>query len=237
MHPQPLRPGDPAGGLRERIRQGGQRPEQPLPPVHYPWQQGAGVPAGDPHGRGRRGPPLADPPLGDHPDPAAVEAYEEERRLFYVAMTRAKEELFLFRFRRSDLAPPLPGTCSPTKPAACARRWRPLPQGGRETGPAPLPDLALFDAGAPVTHRAFGRGEVVSRQGDIATILFQEKGEKKVSSPWPSARASCGAPKEHHPSKGESTMHEECLDLWGPSGLPHPGRGDGVRPLPPAGAQ
>ena len=26
-------------------------------------------------------------------------------------------------------------------------------------------------------------------------------------------------------------------DLWGPSGLPHPGRGDGVRPLPPAGAQ
>lgn len=32
-----------------------------------------------------------------------------------------------------------------------------------------------------MTHRAFGRGEVVSRQGDIATILFQEKGEKKVS--------------------------------------------------------
>src|SRR5699024_3218558 len=33
---------------------------------------------------------------------------------------------------------------------------------------------------------------------------------------WPSARASCGAPKEHHPSKGESVMHEECLICGAP---------------------
>ena len=131
------------GELRERIRQGDSDPNSPflLSTIHgskgLEYQRVILMDVAD----GVL--PLADPPLGDHPDPAAVEAYEEERRLFYVAMTRAKEELFLFRFR--------------------------------------LPDLALFDAGAPVTHRAFGRGEVVSRQGDIATILFQEKGEKKVS--------------------------------------------------------
>ena len=169
------------GELRERIRQGDSDPNSPflLSTIHgskgLEYQRVILMDVAD----GVL--PLADPPLGDHPDPAAVEAYEEERRLFYVAMTRAKEELFLFRFRRRTWAPPLPGTCSPTKPAACARRWRPAPRGAGNRPPPPLPDLALFDAGAPVTHRAFGRGEVVSRQGDIATILFQEKGEKKVS--------------------------------------------------------
>ena len=125
--------------------------------------------------------PLADPPLGDHPDPAAVEAYEEERRLFYVAMTRAKEELFLFRFRRSDLGSTFARDLFPDKTRRLRQAVTPRPKGGGKPAPPPLPDLALFDAGAPVTHRAFGRWEVVSRQGDIATILFQEKGEKKVS--------------------------------------------------------
>ena len=32
-----------------------------------------------------------------------LDAYEEERRLFYVGMTRAKEELWVMRFRRSEL--------------------------------------------------------------------------------------------------------------------------------------
>ena len=125
--------------------------------------------------------PLADPPLGEHPDPAAVEAYEEERRLFYVAMTRAKEELFLFRFRRSDLGSTFARDLFPDKTRRLRQAVTPRPKGGGKPAPPPLPDLALFDAGAPVTHRAFGRGEVVSRRGDIATILFQEKGEKKVS--------------------------------------------------------
>ena len=169
------------GELRERIRQGDSDPNSPflLSTIHgskgLEYQRVILMDVAD----GVL--PLADPPLGEHPDPAAVEAYEEERRLFYVAMTRAKEELFLFRFRRSDLGSAFARDLFPDKPRRLRQAVAPRPKGGGKPAPPPLPDLALFDAGAPVTHRAFGRGEVVSRQGDIATILFQEKGEKKVS--------------------------------------------------------
>ena len=169
------------GELRERIRQGDSDPNSPFlqSTIHgskgLEYQRVILMDVAD----GVL--PLADPPLGDHPDPAAVEAYEEERRLFYVAMTRAKEELFLFRFRRSDLGSTFARDLFPDKTRRLRQAVAPRPKGGGKPAPPPLPDLALFDAGAPVTHRAFGRGEVVSRQGDIATILFQEKGEKKVS--------------------------------------------------------
>ena len=169
------------GELRERIRQGNSDPNSPflLSTIHgskgLEYQRVILMDVAD----GVL--PLADPPLGDHPDPAAVEAYEEERRLFYVAMTRAKEELFLFRFRRSDLGSTFARDLFPDKTRRLRQAVTPRPKGGGKPAPPPLPDLALFDAGAPVAHRAFGRGEVVSRQGDIATILFQEKGEKKVS--------------------------------------------------------
>ena len=169
------------GELRERIRQGDSDPNSPflLSTIHgskgLEYQRVILMDVAD----GVL--PLADPPLGDHPDPAAVEVYEEERRLFYVAMTRAKEELFLFRFRRSDLGSTFARDLFPDKTRRLRQAVAPRPKGGGKPAPPPLPDLALFDAGAPVTHRAFGRGEVVSRQGDIATILFQEKGEKKVS--------------------------------------------------------
>ena len=169
------------GELRERIRQGDSDPNSPflLSTIHgskgLEYQRVILMDVAD----GVL--PLADPPLGEHPDPAAVEAYEEERRLFYVAMTRAKEELFLFRFRRSDLGSTFARDLFPDKTRRLRQAVAPRPKGGGKPSPPPLPDLTLFDAGAPVTHRAFGRGEVVSRQGDIATILFQEKGEKKVS--------------------------------------------------------
>lgn len=172
---------DRLGELRERIRQGDSDPNSPflLSTIHgskgLEYQRVILMDVAD----GIL--PLVEAPAGDHPDPAAVEAFEEERRLFYVAMTRAKEELFLFRFRRSDLGSAFARDLFPTKTRRLRQAVAPRPKGGGRPAPPPLPDLALFDAGAPVTHRAFGRGEVVSRQGDIATILFREKGEKKVS--------------------------------------------------------
>ena len=36
-------------------------------------------------------------------NPDEIEAYEEERRLFYVSMTRSKKELSIFRFSKLEL--------------------------------------------------------------------------------------------------------------------------------------
>ena len=71
-----------------------------------------------------------------------------------------------------------------------------------------------------MTHRAFGRGRWSAVRGHCHHPLPGEGGRRRCPSPWPSARASRGAPKEHHPSKGESVMHEECLicgALWSTS--------------------
>ena len=61
--------------------------------------------------------PLVEAPVGRNPDPAAVEAYEEERRLFYVGMTRAKETLAVFRFQKPGLASAFSEALFPQKPS------------------------------------------------------------------------------------------------------------------------
>lgn len=43
-------------------------------------------------------------PEGPEPEQAERDAYEEERRLFYVGMTRAKNELSIVRFRKEGLS-------------------------------------------------------------------------------------------------------------------------------------
>lgn len=61
--------------------------------------------------------PLVEAPVGRNPDPAAVEAYEEERRLFYVGMTRAKETLSVFRFQKPAWPAPFRRPSFPQKPS------------------------------------------------------------------------------------------------------------------------
>ena len=97
--------------------------------------------------------PSIDPPRGSHPDPEEVELYEEERRLFYVGMTRAKEELAIFRFRREGLESTFANTLFPY-------------------------DLSPGDR---VDHKIFGPGRIVSRQGDIASIRFEDGTEKRFA--------------------------------------------------------
>lgn len=123
--------------------------------------------------------PGVEAPVGDHPPAEDVARYEEERRLFYVGMTRAKEELALFRFKKPGLSSAFAQALFPEKPKpASPLRPHPKPLGRPKAAPK---DLAAYRPGLRVAHTAFGGGKVVSRQGDIATILFDGGEEKRFS--------------------------------------------------------
>lgn len=109
---------------------------------------------------------------------------EEERRLMYVAMTRAKEELYLMyattralyggrlsnpssRFL-SDIEAPV--TASPG-----LETLGDLPPDSAE--PRYIPELSEGDG---VKHKVFGIGTVMELEGDLATIYFKGKGAKKL---------------------------------------------------------
>lgn len=107
--------------------------------------------------------------------PAETRQYEEDRRLFYVAMTRARQELVLFdcTAERSSFAQEvlsgLPGHRS--RPDAVPAGHRPAPAAARK--PLPPVDIASITAvGARVRHAVFGPGTVESAEGGRVTVRF-----------------------------------------------------------------
>ncbi|MDD3165707.1 MAG: ATP-dependent helicase, partial [Oscillospiraceae bacterium] len=98
-------------------------------------------------------------------------AYEEERRLFYVGMTRAREQLSIFRFRKASLASTFAASVFPEPSGQKASRGRVFtPPPGAST--AVLAMTARCVPGTRVCHRQFGAGNIVAREGDLVTILF-----------------------------------------------------------------
>ena len=107
--------------------------------------------------------------------PAETRQYEEDRRLFYVAMTRARQELVLFdcTAERSSFAQEvlsgLPGRRS--RPDAAPAGHRPAPAAARK--PLPPVDMAAITAvGARGRHAVFGPGTVESAEGGRVTVRF-----------------------------------------------------------------
>ncbi len=101
-----------------------------------------------------------------------LDAYEEERRLFYVGMTRAKNELDVITFKKQDM----PSTFS----EELFPREKPAEPQGRKLRAAPLapkpraiPDTGGYVPGARVRHGSFGEGVILSRSGDIANVAFE----------------------------------------------------------------
>ncbi len=119
--------------------------------------------------------PACGPP-GRQADVAERAAYEEERRLFYVAMTRARDRLTVFRFREGGLESRFARDVFDDEP----RPFTPAPKPGRARS-GPRPDPALFRPGTRVRHARFGPGEVVGHLSDIVTILFDSGEEKRFS--------------------------------------------------------
>lgn len=110
---------------------------------------------------------------------------EEERRLFYVGMTRAREELSIFTFQRPGYASAFSTPLFPRKTASAEKRTprrRPTVDRGITTAPTAV-DTSRYVAGCRVLHRHFGAGVIVARDGNTATIHFDTVGPKRLSLP------------------------------------------------------
>lgn len=110
------------------------------------------------------------------------EGLEEERRLCYVGMTRAKEKLYLAHTYRRGF----PGGGGPTQ---SSRFLENIPQhlarGGRVSGKVLEPSCPTkLEVGDRVSHAKFGEGVVVeclAARGDYeVTVDFREAGIKKL---------------------------------------------------------
>lgn len=94
------------------------------------------------------------------------DTYQEERRLFYVAMTRAQDSLWVLSYKAQEL------------PSAFAQELFP-PITPKEQ--AAKVHAAMFHPGVKVRHKKYGEGKILDLSQDIVTIFFSQAGEKKFS--------------------------------------------------------
>ena len=124
--------------------------------------------------------PKADP---NSADPAERAALEEERRLFYVGMTRAREELAVFRFRDASITASFADALFPeARPTPPSRGVRPAPKPVERYHPPK--DVSAqtenYSCGGRVIHRVFGHGTVVNRNGNIAILALDDGDVKRI---------------------------------------------------------
>jgi DNA helicase-2/ATP-dependent DNA helicase PcrA len=112
---------------------------------------------------------------------------EEERRLMYVGMTRARQELYLSYATERNLyggRQHNPPSRFISETGSISTSDEPVGQTGfgsfraEVEEPRYLPELEEGDC---VKHQIFGEGTVLELQGDNATIYFKGKGTKKLN--------------------------------------------------------
>jgi DNA helicase-2/ATP-dependent DNA helicase PcrA len=111
-------------------------------------------------------------------EPEDMMAYEEERRLFYVGMTRARNELIIVRFRKPSLHAAFTLAVFPdrTQMARQKKTHR------REPSEQELQSAAKdYRAGIRVCHGTFGPGTIAARRGDIVTVQFEDGSQRRFS--------------------------------------------------------
>lgn len=117
--------------------------------------------------------------------PEEREAYEEERRLFYVGMTRAKRNLAIFTFQKGELYSTFSREVFP-KAALVRKTALPKPAAPLKIRPQisaqQVANIAKeYVIGTRVLHKTFGRGTLTGQNGDIVTISFATGEDKRIS--------------------------------------------------------
>ena len=123
-----------------------------------------------------------------------IDNYEEERRLFYVAITRAKNELYLFYVSEyesgflNEVAPPVKAPKETVEHHPDVQIIEPqvqAPSVSKVQAPSVRtePSLAAYTMSTRIKHDAYGEGTIVSsetKQGGlhIIEVLF-DNGNKK----------------------------------------------------------
>lgn len=138
------------------------------------------------------------PQRGCAPDSPEVNTYEEERRLYYVGMTRAKEQLYVFTFGPNLTSAFSREVFEKTTSLNAVRRTGTAV--GTRGSLLKTPDkkvqklspkeveacICACGPGRKILHQKYGDGRIVSVSGDgsIAEILFQgEDSTRKISLP------------------------------------------------------
>ena len=104
---------------------------------------------------------------------------EEERRLFYVAMTRAKSNLVLLSYdnEKQPFIDTIEGFVNPKRSSEQKLA------GGKSKNnvTARAGNASRYVAGARVIHDKYGAGNITDIDGDVATVRFDRYGIKKYS--------------------------------------------------------
>ncbi|MBK3331639.1 UvrD-helicase domain-containing protein [Persephonella atlantica] len=111
-----------------------------------------------------------------------IEQMEEERRLFYVAITRAKEKVFITYARKRAT---FSGRINETKPSRFLRDIKKKVKvlSDRKKERKKFPPTCLnsdIRAGQLVKHEKFGKGVVLSVSDNRATVIFETAGQKTI---------------------------------------------------------
>jgi len=121
---------------------------------------------------------------------------EEERRLMYVGITRAKEKVyFLFTRQRtifgstqanspSRFLDEVPGHLiqdARIKKSSSGSRHAKIPTFEQNHPATSEINPEIYKDGDRIKHREFGEGIIISTNGDLATIVFKKTGIKKLS--------------------------------------------------------